>query len=162
MILKDIKVGEEYGAVDYPSRSRRRQALPRHVKVMEIVTVPVRRYRQWGPSTTVQVKQIKVKLLDAPLGKYGAVLHTGKENATTVIETRQIVAPWEVIKVEVTARLKAARDRQAKMDAMEKRVKKLVGSKEHFSVEFDGDEIRIEGKALEAMLTLAEKGKAAK
>lgn len=167
MILKDIKVGEEYGALDNPASRRSRYGksdLPRQVKVLGIVTVPVRQWDSWTRTNkSVNKQRIKVKLLGPPQDGYTRYdIANGKQNRILVIESRQVVVLWSEIAGEVAAKIAAKNEKDLNLAKNEKRVRALIGRTGEFRINADTDDLRFFGNAVEKILALAEKGKAAK
>ena len=131
MKIGEIEVGKEYGVLDNPRRSAWRK-LPRRVKVLEIVTVPV---EQWSSGTwsaerkTVQQRQVKVTFLDEQQdgSSWGDKIEKAVCGTSVVLPTKHFVAPWEKIRKDVQARVEKQQI-QAKTKAdIEGRLMAIVG-----------------------------------
>jgi hypothetical protein len=185
MKIGDIEIGKQYGALDNPKGSRYSSYvgdLPRQVEVLEVVTVPERRYSGYafGPSKTVNVRKLKVKFLGESLietSRYGRGIATAEKDSTLVIETRQVVAPWENLSKDVTSRIELEQKSDALRDRLEARLDLLIGREDkgpkrqrrkgfsYASVnKYSGEaipELRISGEDVETLLAFAERGKEA-
>lgn len=105
MKLADIKVDEEYGALESPT-SKYGDNHPRRVKVLEIITEPTTVGSRWSDSRrTTNKKRIKVVALDAPVGSYLRGVDRIEKDATMVIDARNIVALWSEIKGEIKEKI---------------------------------------------------------
>lgn len=180
MNLRDIKVDAEVAVLDSPSKRSVRTDVPRQARVIEIVTTAKSRRSGYGygPSKNVNVKQIKIELLDTKQrdSRYGHSwdrIASAEKGEQIVVETRQVIGTWDELG---GAALKKAEYRQqaaALREDLEKRLDALLSSEDgsRFSVtmresfvSYDSNERKpepyanISGDMLIHLIELAEKG----
>jgi hypothetical protein len=170
MKIGDVKIGEEYGALDSPRGGRYRgQGDPRQVRVLEVVTEEEKVYSGYSTSSTTRnVRRLRVEVLNGgPAGdswRYDKITKAGKGD-TIVIEARNLVGLWKDIHPAITQRVA---DEQARLEveqALTARIKAVLGIKPswgvwHVKVRSGSMEAEFNDRALDKLLTLAEAGKA--
>ena len=163
MKIDEVKVGDEYAALDNPTSSY--QAVPpRRVKVLEIIFVPE---RDWSGVTGAvkwkNVRKVKVKVLDHdPSGRYNEPLRAAKLGSTLVVEARKLAAPWTDVSESVRQRVEQEQARVVKQAALDKRLNALLGRsrRSYGSVDVRLEtSLHVDGREVEKLLALAEKGK---
>jgi len=172
MKVGEVEIGTEYGALAsprvkgyYASRTR-----PRQVKAVEIVKQEKVRYTgAWTPQKKVQIRRVKVELLDTPLdnGSSWEPIESRAQGSVVVIEARQLIAPWADLVKDVKKGIEVAAARDALEARLEARIKELgfKGGDVWVQVRIQGEklisDIEFSGKDLDRILELAEAGKEA-
>lgn len=173
MKINDIKIGVKYAATDGKRRTHS-GSLPRRVEALEIVPVEQDIWTGGGYSMTRAkrtTRQVKVRCLDEP--RYAESYRhervmTAPAGTELVLEARFLAAPWSDVRTEVLAKIK---EDQAKADAeaaTEKRIRSLLPKRMQddyiyiTSHKYPGQgvktEAKLEGRMLDHILALAEKG----
>lgn len=127
MKIGEVIVGEEYGAVDEPSR-RYSQTTPRQVKVLEIVVVEEKVWARWGgKQQTRNVRRVKIKVLDDKPkgGRMWDTIQVATKGTVLTVEARKLVAPWSDLEPVLRARVEAEQKRAAKEAEIITRLKKV-------------------------------------
>jgi hypothetical protein len=185
MKIGDVKIGQEYAALDNPQQRRGRfedRTLPRQVKVLEIVTEKERRRRgDWmSKAVEVNVRKVKIEVLDGNsvdrhYTSWRYQIETAKQGATLVVAARHLIGPWEDVRGDVAERVAEREAKQAMRESLERRLAALLGKRNldgtRSSVSVDSyyrenrkrkvlaPSITLRDKDVAKVLALAEKGK---
>lgn len=145
MKISDVKVGEEYGALDSPTRGSGMQT-PRPVKVLEIVMREEKKYSQYSSGyTVINKKWIKVQALGDRMRSSWHDHGVDKiaQGETITIEPRKLVGLWSEMKGEILAKIEAAKIREELYQTVVARVEALGFARVDFYY-LDGFRSRLE------------------
>lgn len=177
MKIGDVKVGEEYGAVDNPNNRYR----PRHVRVVEIVVEQQRVYgRTWASyvdTATRNVRRVQVEFLDDARQhpSWRNPVMSAAKGAKITVEAKLLVAPWKQLLPAIKKEIEREQLQASTQAALESRLNALLTPvlrkdkheyDRHVKVDvYDQGrggravtEVRLGGDVLEHILLLAEKG----
>lgn len=147
MKIGDVKVGGEYGVVQYTGK---RDATPKNARRARIETIEEkteRVYKAWGPDGERKVKNITVIMLDDPKPYPGAYAKHRKGDLVAGLSGRNLLGTWDDISPHHEAAWKSENDRNALRERIESEVESVglggrvstLGPK-RANVTFDQDE----------------------